>query len=97
MRLLPLALNPGGSVNTCLNPAPAGSVVTLFLNGLGAAASPVVTASSGTVVSVSALQVSSVWQANIQIPANSPAGGIQMSLTAGGVPVRDANLVVWVQ
>jgi len=32
--LLPLTLNPDGSVNTCLNPAAAGSTVTLFLNGL---------------------------------------------------------------
>jgi uncharacterized protein (TIGR03437 family) len=32
----PLALNADGSVNTCANPARAGSAVTLFLNGLGA-------------------------------------------------------------
>ena len=31
----PLAINPDGSLNACLNPAPAGSVVTLFLDGLG--------------------------------------------------------------
>jgi len=97
--VLPVALNPDGSVNTCLNPALAGSIVTLFLNGLGATSSPVVTANAGTVVSVSAMAnaISGIWEVNFQIPANTPAGGIQMSLTAGGVPVRDANLVVWVQ
>ncbi len=31
----PLTLNPDGSINACLNPAPAGSIVTLFLDGLG--------------------------------------------------------------
>jgi uncharacterized protein (TIGR03437 family) len=95
--LLPLALNPDGSLNTCLNPAPAGSIVTLFLNGLGVTSpTPVVTANGATVVSVSAAPPSSgVWRVNIQVPASG--GGNQISLTAGGVPVRDADLVVWVQ
>jgi uncharacterized protein (TIGR03437 family) len=97
--LLPLALNPDGSVNTCLNPAPAGSIVTLFLNGLGVTSRPVVTANGMIVVSVSALPdaISGIWRVNIQIPAGAPAGGNQMSLTAGGVPVRDGNLIVWAQ
>jgi hypothetical protein len=56
----------------------------------------VVTAKGATVVSVSATPPSSgVWRVNIQVPAS--AGGNQVSLTAGGVPVRDANLVVWVE
>jgi len=33
--LLPLALNPDGSLNTCASPAAAGPAVTMFLNGLG--------------------------------------------------------------
>lgn len=53
--LLPLAVNPDGSVNTCLDPASAGSIMTLFLNGLGVTSAPVVTASGMAVVSVSAL------------------------------------------
>jgi len=98
--LLPLALNQDGSVNTCLNPASLGSIVTLFLNGLGVTSQPVVTVTAPlTVASVSALPdaISGVWQVHIQIPANTPAGGNQISLTADGVPVRDANLIVWVQ
>jgi len=98
--LLPLALNADGSVNTCLNPAAPGSAVSLFLNGLGAASTPVVTATSPlTVASVSALAggVPGVWQVSLQITAGFGAGGVQVSLTAGGVPVRDANLIVWVK
>jgi uncharacterized protein (TIGR03437 family) len=96
--LLPLAFNQDGSVNTCLNPAAPGSIVNLFLNGLGATTPPVVTAGGLTVVSVSAPAGASsgVWQVNIQIPAGASAGGSQISLAAGGVPVRDSNLVVWV-
>jgi uncharacterized protein (TIGR03437 family) len=33
--LQPLALNADGTQNSCMNPAPSGSVVTIFLNGLG--------------------------------------------------------------
>jgi len=100
--LFPLAFNPDGSLNTCLNPAPAGSIVMLFLNGLGVTSRPVVTATGTTaarVISVSALPdaISGIWRVNIQISPDAPAGGTQMSLTAGGVSVRDGNLVVWVQ
>jgi uncharacterized protein (TIGR03437 family) len=97
--LSPLAFNPDGSVNTCLNPASAGSTVTLFLNGLGVTSPPVVTANGVTVVSVSAVPnaISGVWQVSFQMPANTGAGGNQISLTAGGVPVRDASLIVWVK
>lgn len=97
--LLPLALNPDGSVNTCLNPASPGSTVTLFLNGLGVTSPPVVTGRGVTVTSVSPLSISvlGIWQVNIQIPADASSGGNQISLTAGGVPVRDGNLVIWVE
>jgi uncharacterized protein (TIGR03437 family) len=40
--------------------------------------------------------ISGVWQVNIQIPSGASAGETQISLTADGVPVRDGNLVVWV-
>ncbi len=97
--LLPLAFNPDGSANTCLNPAAAGSTVTLFLNGLGVLSPPVVTASGVTVVSVAPLPgvIAGIWQVGVQIPASAGAGGNQLSLTAGGAPVRDSSLVVWVK
>jgi uncharacterized protein (TIGR03437 family) len=97
----PLAINPDGSINTCTNPAPAGSIVALFLEGLGLTLPPVITANGGvTVVSISPAdtdETSGVWQVNLQIPANAPSGGNQVSLSAGGVPVRDANLIIWVK
>jgi uncharacterized protein (TIGR03437 family) len=113
----PLALNPDGSINACTNPAPAGSIVTLFLDGLGVTSpsqttgaitanpapvlsSPVITANGGvTVAFASAMPgaISGIWQVGLQIPANETSGGNQVSLTAGTVPVRDVNLILWVQ
>ncbi len=97
--LLPLAFNPDGSANTCLNPAAADSTVTLFLNGLGVLSPPVVTANGVTVVSVAPLPgaIAGIWQVDVQIPPSAGTGGNQISLTAGGVPVRDASLVIWVK
>ena len=98
--LLPLAFNSDGSVNTCLNPATPGSALSLFLNGPGVAAAPIVTATVPlTVASVSALPgaIPGIWQVSLQIPAGQAAGGLQVSLTAGGIPVRDASLIVWVK
>lgn len=34
-RLLPLAINPDGTVNSCANPAPMAATVAIYLNGLG--------------------------------------------------------------
>jgi uncharacterized protein (TIGR03437 family) len=98
--LLPLAFNSDGTANTCLNPAVPGSAVSLFLNGLGVTSAPVVTASAPlTVAAVSALPgaIPNVWQVSLQIPTGQAAGGVHVSLTAGGVPMRDASLVVWVK
>jgi uncharacterized protein (TIGR03437 family) len=103
--LLPLAFNQDGSVNTCLNPAAPGSAVSLMLNGvgvtgMGVTSAPAVTVTGPlTVASVSALPgaVAGVWQVSLRIPAGQAAGGVQVSLTAGGVPVRDTNLIVWVK
>jgi uncharacterized protein (TIGR03437 family) len=95
---LPLTLNSDGAINTCLNRAAAGSTVSLFLNGLGVMPAPVVTATGPlTVASVSALPGGRVWQVTLQIPMGRPAGGVQVSLAAGGVAVRDTGLVVWVK
>jgi uncharacterized protein (TIGR03437 family) len=98
--LLPLAINSDGAVNNCLNRAAPGSVVTLFLNGVGSTTAPVVTATPlVTVAAVAALPgiVSGLWEVGVQIPAGQSAGGIQVSLKAGGTQVRDANLVLWVK
>jgi uncharacterized protein (TIGR03437 family) len=114
---VPLTFNSDGSLNTCTNPAGPGSIVTVFLDGLGVTSPaqvtgaitpnpcvalnlPVVASNGLIVVSASALpgSISGVWQVYIRIPANETgASEISMSLSAGGVPVRDANLIVWVE
>ena len=97
--LLPLALNPDGSVNSCLNPAPLGSNVILFLNGLGTTTSPTVTTNAGKVISVSAIPnaVAGLWEVAVQTPSSGMTGGLPISLSVSSVPVRDTNLVIWVK
>jgi uncharacterized protein (TIGR03437 family) len=38
--LRPLALNADGTLNSCANPAPSGSAVTIFMNGIGVTTPP---------------------------------------------------------
>ncbi len=49
--LLPLALNADGTVNGCATPAAPGSVVTLFLNGVGITTPPEITGAVASAVS----------------------------------------------
>ncbi len=65
--LQPVALNADGTVNSCANPAPAGSLVTLFLNGVGATSPAQTTGALAT----SADAVSSVSAGNAT--ANPPS------------------------
>lgn len=94
---LPLAYNSDGSRNTCLQPASVGSLVTLFLEGLGATTPTSFTLSDPSFATVSSASpapgsLSGVWQ--ITIRANQ-AGAIALSLFVDSVPVRDANLIIW--
>ena len=112
----PLAFNSDGSPNTCLNPAVAGSVVRIFLAGLGVTVPAPVTGSvnpnpgiplnlpitfggglAAAVVSAVALPgaISGVWQVDVRTPANR--GPVPVSLFVQLVPVRDANLAVWMR
>lgn len=113
---IPLAFNADGSRNTCTHTAPPGSVVRIFLEGLGVTSPPqitgAVTQGSGlplnlpitiyglqaTVIDAMAApgSISGVWQVDIRMPPDQ-TGAIPLSLTIGGVPVRDANLTIWVQ
>lgn len=54
--LQPLAFNADGSVNSCANPAAAGSTVTIFLNGLGVTSPAQITGA----ISPSAIAISPV-------------------------------------
>jgi hypothetical protein len=71
----------------------------MLLNGLGLSAPAVTVTAPLTVAAVSPLPgpTPGLWQASLQIPTGQGSGGIQVSLSAGGVPMRDANLVVWVK
>ena len=112
---LPLAFNSDGSRNTCSNPASPGSVVTIFLDGLGVTVPPPVTGSINPtpgiplnlpitanldikVVSAIAApgSISGVWQVGLQVYADD-YGAFGLSLSVGSVPVRDANLTIWVR
>lgn len=46
--LRPLALNADGTLNSCANPAPSGSAVTIFMNGIGVTTPPQTTGRSIT-------------------------------------------------
>jgi uncharacterized protein (TIGR03437 family) len=113
----PLAFNADGTRNSCANPAAPGSVVQIFLDGLGVTSPAQVTGAitpnpgpplnlpitfagglAATVVSASAApgSISGVWQVDIRMPTNQ-TGAVPVSLSVGGVPVRDASLTVWVE
>ena len=64
----PYALNADGTVNSCDNPAPSGSTVTIFLNGMGVTSPALATGA----ISNSLLSLSPAAQigANITTPAN---------------------------
>jgi uncharacterized protein (TIGR03437 family) len=113
---LPLAFNADGTRNGCTTPAAPGSVVTLFLAGLGVTSPAQVTGAiapgpavplnltigataeglAAAVVSAFAPPglISGVWQVGVRLPANL-TGALPLSISVGGVPVRDASLLVW--
>lgn len=110
--LQPLAFNADGSLNSCGNPAPAGSTVTIFLNGLGVtspaqvtgAISPAAIAISPVAYSTAALttetlpcEIASVVQ--VQVTAASPSAALMLGVldNSGAVfRVRGPGVVIWV-
>ena len=84
-----LALNADGSINSCANPAAPGSMVTVFLNGLGITTPAQITgaiASSTVAVSPQALLVGSPGP-GVNLPTFTVAGSIsgvtQVQVPAG--------------
>ncbi len=75
-----LAYNPDGSVNSCANPAPTGSRVTIFLNGAG------VTSPSLSTGSVNAFPpVAITPAASVTVPAgSSPPASVASTVAAPG-------------
>jgi uncharacterized protein (TIGR03437 family) len=90
--------NEDGSLNSCENPAVRGSVVTVFLNGLGQSA-PVVTLESGGGAKVVAVEPdpdspSGVWRMRVQLAPNAGSGSITPVID--GARLRYGYLAVWV-
>ena len=81
--LRPLALNADGRLNSCANPAPSGSAVTIFMNGIGVTTPPQTTGalsnsltalSPGPALLISPSQVSATILSTSTIPGS--IGGI---------------------
>lgn len=97
--LRPLALNADGTLNTCANPAPSGSAVTIFMNGLGVTTPPQTTgtlSNSLTALSPGPVPLISPGQASATILSTSTIPGviagvaqvrIQLSSPSGSVTI----------
>jgi uncharacterized protein (TIGR03437 family) len=95
----PVARNEDGSWNACDNPAAPSSILTFYLNGLGAA-TPSVTLKypgSGDVLAVEQdpESPSGVWRMRVRLPPNANSGALVPLIE--GVPLREAYLGVWVK
>jgi uncharacterized protein (TIGR03437 family) len=94
----PIARNEDGSLNSCETPAAPGSVVTLYLNGVGLAP----TAGSlqypaGTVLGLEPDPDSppGVWRLRVRLPPTGSSGPLYPLID--GVPVRPSSLAIWVR
>lgn len=82
-------VNQSGTINSAASPAPKGSIVAIYLTGLGAA-SPTVTATIGgqsaTVAYAGAAPgaVQGLYQVNVTVPASAPSGAQPLVITAAG-------------
>ncbi|HXS96079.1 MAG TPA: IPT/TIG domain-containing protein [Candidatus Limnocylindrales bacterium] len=76
--LQPLAFNADGSMNTCTNPAAPGSMVTVFLNGVGVTAP----AEATGMVIASTLPVS---PSALLVPGSGPAAPLATLTVAGAI------------
>lgn len=85
--------NEDGSLNDCENPAPKGSIVTFYLNGLGATA-PVVTFSYGGELDGLELESSGVWRMRVRLAANTRSGSLTPLID--GASLRYPSLAVWI-
>jgi uncharacterized protein (TIGR03437 family) len=108
----PLAFNADGSMNSCANPAAAGSTVTIFLNGLGittpaqltGAISPAATAIRPVAATTTALptqtlpgEIASVVEVQVPVTSSSVLTLQVQDTTGAFFPVRGPGVVIWVQ
>jgi uncharacterized protein (TIGR03437 family) len=90
--------NEDGSLNTCDHPAPKGSLVTFYLNGLGRTA-PAATLNAPEFGRIVALEPdpdspSGVWRLRVQLASNARSGSIVPMIE--GARLRYSFLTVWV-
>jgi uncharacterized protein (TIGR03437 family) len=95
----PVARNEDGSLNSCSNPAAPGSIITFYLNGLGATtpSASLRYPQSGTIFAVEQDpdSPSGVWRMRVQLPPYASSGSFEPLIE--GVPLREAYLGVWVR
>ena len=97
----PLARNEDGSFNTCENRAARGSVVTLYLNGLGTDPPEVALQypGSGEILSLEPDpgSPSGVWRMRVQLQSSSGLSLAWLRLLIGGTPLGGPDLGIWVK
>jgi uncharacterized protein (TIGR03437 family) len=91
-----LATNEDGTLNSCTNPAPRGSIVTFYLNGLPLEGARATLDQNGEVVSLTqgSGPTAGLWQLKIRLSQDFTSGSL--SPTISGTRLRNPNLAVWV-
>jgi hypothetical protein len=90
------ALNADGTVNDCTNPAPAGTPVTVILNGAGAAPVPPFDPGPFTGTTVIAQQtIPAAITGIVQVQLRPGGPTLLNGASIGGVPVRERVIQVW--
>jgi hypothetical protein len=81
--LFPVVLNADGSLNSAAQPAPAGSVVTLYATGAGNSQPLGVAISNLPAIVVSSQSTAGLLTLQVGIPAACPSGSQPVLFTAG--------------
>lgn len=82
------ALNEDGTLNSAENPAPAGSVISLFATGAGLEPRPAVSVEVGGAAAevLFAGESEGLFQVNARLPASAAAGALSVVLRIGDAP-----------
>ena len=96
-----MVFNQDGTLNSCSNPAPVGSRVSVLLNGAGLQAPTVTDQDANTVLGATQLPgFPGMWWVEFAATAFSqPSTGGQLftnlDLLVNGTPVREQGVAVW--
>jgi hypothetical protein len=93
----PVARNEDGTLNSCANPAPSDSIITLYLNGLTEQPNQVITGAGSEVIAIEPDPDSpqGVWRLKLRILPGYGTGFITPILD--GKPLRLPNLAIFVR